>query len=69
LSSDIKEYSFQRIKDKMPHDSPKTRWILNLSWDRGSSTGMGLVKCGESLFFDSFTEMAKFINQHIDPDI
>jgi hypothetical protein len=72
LSSLIKEYSFQRIEDKgsvRHNDPPKNRWILNLSWDRGGTHGYGLSKCGESLFFDSFMDLSRFINKYIDPDI
>ena len=68
LASEIKEYSFQRIEDKGDihhNDPPSNRWILNISWDRGGAHGLE----GDSLFFNSFTEMAKFIGKYLDPDI
>ena len=65
LANEIKEYSIQRFQE----GKTRTRWILNLSWDRGSSNSTGLVKEGDSLFFNSFTEMAEFISKYIDSDI
>lgn len=56
----IKEISWQEVKNQ----DDGTRWMLNISWDRGASHGTGMVKEGDSLFFDSKDEMMNFIADH-----
>ncbi len=66
----IIEYSWEKIEGADPTDiphrlPPKFKFMLHLSWDRATSGSTGMVREGDTIFFEDRKMLSDWIEKYL----